>query len=1571
VLRKILAATALLTLCAIGYAQDPGATAPADDLTTALRNVLGADLEAEYHWTLIGVDERAAERAEAHERLNPPARVWHAPLARGRSAFKFEFPRDYVDEETTFHLYLDADADRATGRKQSEAHEGADFMFTVSSGGQAGLTVFDAAGNSSSASPRMVLEADVLYLSADMALRQEDGASVFEYWTSAFVRDGEGGTEASARIARSRVQSQAEPEIEADAFRRVAIIDTTELEIDSVNAQVLHPALDGGPLRARITWRANWITPGTVEFGLTEALGQTAEMPFSTRNHRVVLTDLQPDATYHFRVRGLTPEGRRMYSETQTFSTAAPELPAPAIERGTAPLRVINRAEIPLSAWPVRAGVPFARGDVFSAENIRLLTPDGDVQPSAWSVLSRWPDGSLRWAMVEFRADAPAALTEYTVEFGAAVFREAAGSPLRVEQTQRAISVDTGRLRFSVTREPFAAFTGVQVRSDDGEWRDAGAGELTLLAEDTEGRRFDAAAGLRELKLEHLTDECAVIRAIGEHTTADGSSFLHWELRIHAYAGSPMVRVFHTFGVNDLDEEFTEFRRIALAWGTGAGAGAPLALGGDETLELAVPADGARLFQHLEDAYSLALPDGEQEGSRAAGWVSVGEGEGALTVAMRDFREHYPKSIQVVPGVVEMDIAPVLASDQYDALPELEHVLFAPFRDGVYRFRKGFQKRHEMMVQFGARDDAALTAFGRPAVVAAPPESFRDTEALGRIAIASDLPPEFAGYTEAVRAGLDGYIAEREDERLFGFMHFGDWYGERRYNWGNMEYDTPHGFLMQFASSGDPEFFVQGEHAARHYMDVDVVHHDDDPRLIGRVWVHAMLHTGGYYERDDPRFEGAYPHGHAENWGHMWGEGLADYYWLTGDARARESLLKIADMAASLYVDTRGHAQPGTGWIIARHPGWMSKILIAGYAVSGDEYYLNAARTILSYWVDYQTPNGGWDRRLGGGHCPCDPPHYGEAGFMVAVLMSAMKRYHELTGDERIGESIIRGSRWLIEDLWVPADRGFRYTSCPTMTSGGGAMHMIEPITYAHRLQPDAIFRDVALQRAERALMAVSASGKGISAHINTIPQTLGDLVEMLERDYYALSGPGPHTVMLQEAEDRDFRVAVEAWAEGRTEGTVTLTGSDGEMLAQASISGTGRIEAVLEVPADERAGIHRLTLESSRPDVVWEVRNTLHREVVRLSEGTQFGGGVDYPRYRVYVWPQTERFTLLARSSEEGERSIRVLDPNGREHIAHRWTEAGDGQWQRIVIEPPRFEPITVGFSYRGPLNESDRQWSVVGDGAPISLLTEDAGGWVSASSLTHFVPERPQAFIGGTTLLTPGEPPTVRLDGTGSQALVGRITGWEWDLGDGTRLTGPTVEHTYERDGQFEVALTVSDDRGRTDTQRIALSVPPPELAEVAEGGLILVKAARFARQEGGEVMVVSDRIGAEGEIITGWEGSPGHSLTWEFEIEQPGRYALGLKFACSRQGTTREFLIDGEQPHPEMAEVAFPFTGGWSRTEDNWRYAILRDAAGEPLAFELDAGTRAITGIDRTGGLAVDLLMLIRVDGDAAPG
>jgi PKD repeat protein len=68
--------------------------------------------------------------------------------------------------------------------------------------------------------------------------------------------------------------------------------------------------------------------------------------------------------------------------------------------------------------------------------------------------------------------------------------------------------------------------------------------------------------------------------------------------------------------------------------------------------------------------------------------------------------------------------------------------------------------------------------------------------------------------------------------------------------------------------------------------------------------------------------------------------------------------------------------------------------------------------------------------------------------------------------------------------------------------------------------------------------------------------------------------------------------------------------------------------------------------------------------------------------------------------------------------------------------------------------------------------------------------------------------------LSGAGSTDSDGAIQSYAWDFGDGTTAgTGsvPTTSHTYAQPGTYEARLTVTDDRGATDTTVRSVVVAP----------------------------------------------------------------------------------------------------------------------------------------------------------------
>ena len=53
--------------------------------------------------------------------------------------------------------------------------------------------------------------------------------------------------------------------------------------------------------------------------------------------------------------------------------------------------------------------------------------------------------------------------------------------------------------------------------------------------------------------------------------------------------------------------------------------------------------------------------------------------------------------------------------------------------------------------------------------------------------------------------------------------------------------------------------------------------------------------------------------------------------------------------------------------------------------------------------------------------------------------------------------------------------------------------------------------------------------------------------------------------------------------------------------------------------------------------------------------------------------------------------------------------------------------------------------------------------------------------------------------------------LTTFSWDLGDGTVAQGVDVTHTYTNPGDYQVALTVTDDKGRSSSATHAIKIVP----------------------------------------------------------------------------------------------------------------------------------------------------------------
>ena len=164
----------------------------------------------------------------------------------------------------------------------------------------------------------------------------------------------------------------------------------------------------------------------------------------------------------------------------------------------------------------------------------------------------------------------------------------------------------------------------------------------------------------------------------------------------------------------------------------------------------------------------------------------------------------------------------------------------------------------------------------------------------------------------------------------------------------------------------------------------------------------------------------------------------------------------------------------------------MLILVMSAYNATGDPFYLNAAKRMIERVREKSHPDEGfYAHPLPRGHCECDPPHRGEAGFMMGVLMTGMKMYYEVTGDERVADDIVKMARFLVKTMWEPEKLGFRYTSCPkTNVTYSSATIELEGIAFAARRANDPPWQRCVT--GARPALPTSPGGEGDGLHLRS-----------------------------------------------------------------------------------------------------------------------------------------------------------------------------------------------------------------------------------------------------------------------------------------------------------------------------------------------------------------------------------------------------------------------------------------------------------------------------------------------------
>ena len=711
---------------------------------------------------------------------------------------------------------------------------------------------------------------------------------------------------------------------------------------------------------------------------------------------------------------------------------------------------------------PVTGGVPIAEGDAPHGAAFALRDDQGKAVPLQSCVLAPWKDGSARWVLLDFQSAPPAGGS-----LGYVLSRdEGAGAEVPdavvCEDAEKGPVLRSGDVTISLAE---GALLNISERL-----------ELVLSLTDSEGRLCEAA--VESCEVETAGKMRSTLSLVGSFRTPAGERVFQFRLRASVYAGLSAVRLEPLILV-DADKGIVQrIGELKLALRPRSPVGRAR-LGGSPGWEGSA-GSAVRLFQYDDQNYRLEGADGD--GGRAPGWAEIEDGRGSVAVALREFWQQWPKSLEVSPEGLSVGLFPGFTEGDYAHMePWYKHQYL--FEGNCYRLHTGQARRWEVWVDLAGDGQSLSRGINAPLIAAADPAQAIVTGLWDAIAPAGT--PQMADYEGWAERMFDGYCRSVDQQRDYGAMNWGDWFGERKVNWGNHEYDTTNQILIQFARTGDPKYLYVAQAAGRHSSEVDTVHCVNDdlakyfndmkpciegppspdmedhgidnvaglhsvgyPPRAGMVHEHSVGHVGGFYSIERIRElyiemgiggEEKNPYLCLDpfNLGHVWTQGMTRLYFLTGDPFLKETVERIGANLAQLVEDREyqfiGHTHCG------RIAGWTLLALGGAYEIGLDERYLNAMKTISEDAMAEQDPNcGGWIIHPMV-HCHCKrAKHTGMAGFVTAVLINGLSRYCLLSGDARLPDAIERAVTFLDDDTWREERRGWRGSSCPATTRSAG-----------------------------------------------------------------------------------------------------------------------------------------------------------------------------------------------------------------------------------------------------------------------------------------------------------------------------------------------------------------------------------------------------------------------------------------------------------------------------------------------------------------------------------------------------
>ncbi len=606
---------------------------------------------------------------------------------------------------------------------------------------------------------------------------------------------------------------------------------------------------------------------------------------------------------------------------------------------------------------PVTVGIPFPKGFLKNASELCLIDTDYGNLPLQTQPLAVWPDGSIKWLLHDFQVSAKANTSrELELKTRSALSKEKNSVPeqsslmvdssdehkdvISVDENKEYIHIKTNVASFFVNVNIFKPFDRVVI--DGNDVLNGLDGKTVLTCESG----IEYVPQINNISIETKGALRTTIKIEGVFKTVNKPAFANFFSRVTFFANSSTVKVDFTihnqraakhpgglWDLGDLGSIFFKDLSIYTTLNSYESSTISYQLNDDPSVMLAQQNTSVTPLENNElnsesnlliyqdssggkkwDSLSHINRNGEvrnsfrgykvyskgeiaKEGLRANPILSIRNKQRQMSGAVQGFWQNFPKSIEAKKNTLIIRLFP----KQYNDLFELQG---------------GEQKTHTYYFDFSEKEQnkMGLNWIFNPLVPRTRPEHNVESMAFGYVMTKDkDRNSNYQELVDHAIRGENNLFDLREYIDEYGWRNFGEVYANHEvegYNGSrfpfishyNNQYDIIHGCILQYVRTGDPRWYQIMHDLAKHVIDIDIYHTKKDRPTFsgGAFWhtdhfMHAETSTHRGFSRKSMELHGLTSYGGGPTSQNCYITGLCMYYYLTGNAMAKEAAIELAD----------------------------------------------------------------------------------------------------------------------------------------------------------------------------------------------------------------------------------------------------------------------------------------------------------------------------------------------------------------------------------------------------------------------------------------------------------------------------------------------------------------------------------------------------------------------------------------------------------------------------------------------------------------------------------------------------